>query len=71
MCNCVNDAINKIEEHGYSSVKAPVEFLSGRLYLEFTGVKNGQKKEKAIPVLLSKCPFCGESMVKEVAGNES
>lgn len=64
MCNCVKNAIKNIEENGYSDVIAPVEFLSGRLYLEFTGVKNGQKKTKPIPVLLSKCPFCGERMVK-------
>ena len=60
MCNCVQEMIDKITEKGFENVEAPVELLSGRLYLTFTGYKKGQKKQREIPVLLSKCPMCGK-----------
>ena len=56
--------IDKIVEKGFENVEAPVELLSGRLYLTFTGNKKGQKKRE-IPVLLSKCPFCGKEYGKD------
>ena len=60
MCNCIQEMISEITEKGFENVEAPIELLSGRLYLEFTGNKKGQKKKRTIPVLLSKCPICGE-----------
>lgn len=60
MCDCVQKMIDGITEKGFENVEAPIELLSGRLYLTFTGNKNGQKKTREIPVLLSKCPLCGE-----------
>ena len=65
MCNCVQEMIGKITEKGFENVEAPVELLSGRLYLTFTGNKKGQKKHREIPVLLSKCPLCGEKYEKD------
>lgn len=59
MCNCVQKMISKMTEKGFENVEAPIELLSGRLYLSFSGNKKGQKKKREIPVLLSKCPFCG------------
>lgn len=70
-CECVKNAIKKVEELGYSNVEAPIELLSGRLYLEFKGVKSGQKKARPIPIMLSKCPFCGKKIGKEVPANET
>lgn len=60
MCDCVQKMIDYITEKGFENVEAPIELLSGRLYLTFTGNKNGQKKTREIPVLLPKCPLCGE-----------
>lgn len=45
---------------GYESIFPPVEVLSGRAYLSFTVTEQGKKKNKEIPLLLSKCPFCNE-----------
>jgi hypothetical protein len=44
------------------NIFAPRELCSGRLYLNFTGkqVVKGKQKDVKIPILLSKCPFCGE-----------
>ena len=60
MCDCIQKMIDNITEKGFENVGAPVELLYGRLYLTFTGKKKGQKREREIPVLLSKCPLCGE-----------
>lgn len=60
MCNCMNEAIEKMQElKAFESVDAPVELLSGRAYLEFTVKEKGKKRERKMPVLLSRCPFCG------------
>ena len=61
MCNCMNEAIEKIQKTGrYESVEAPTDLLSGKAYLEFVVMENGKKRERKMPVLLSRCPFCGE-----------
>lgn len=61
MCDCVRNIIVNIEQKGYEEVDAPMELLSGRLYIEFIGRKKGQKKVRKIPVVLPKCPFCGKN----------
>lgn len=59
MCNCMNEAIEKIRKAGrYESVEAPTDLLSGKAYLEFTVKEKGKKRERKMPVLLSRCPFC-------------
>ena len=59
-CACLKNAIEKMEQNGFENIEPPLEILSGRLYLSFGGNKKGQKKKREIPVLLSKCPFCGK-----------
>ena len=60
MCKCVYEMAQRIKyTKGYESVSPPVEILSGRVYLDFT-VKEKGKKKKEVPLLLSKCPFCGK-----------
>lgn len=59
-CDCLQNAISKMEQNGFENIEPPLEILSGRLYLSFSGNKKGQKKKREIPVLLSKCPFCGK-----------
>lgn len=71
MCNCIEEMISKIEQNGFENVEAPQELLTGRLYLTFTGNKEGQKKRRDIPVTLSKCPMCGKLYEEsEVENNE-
>ena len=60
VCGCLQNAILKMEQNGFENIEPPLEFLSGRLYLSFSGNKKGQKRKREIPVLLSKCPFCGK-----------
>lgn len=72
MCNCkqtVAEKLNEGQPDGFR-VSLPVELLSGRIYLSCIqrGVTSkGKSMEKTMPLLLSKCPFCGEvySGVKE------
>lgn len=60
MCNCMREMEQKlIEKMGCDDADGPVELLSGRAYITFTARNNG-KKDKEIPVMLSKCPFCGK-----------
>lgn len=74
-CNCLTQIIDGIKKNypEYEDVTAPVELLTGRIYLNFTADKpyRGKKKHVDIPVLLSKCPFCGEKYKdeNEVVGN--
>ena len=46
----------------YENIAPPIEMFSGRIYLSFSADKpyRGKKKQVDVPVLLSKCPFCGE-----------
>ena len=59
-CDCLQNTISKMEQSGFENIEPPLEILSGRLYLSFSGNKKGKKKKREIPVLLSKCPFCGK-----------
>jgi len=60
MCNCMKEMEQKlVEKCGFDEVDAPVELLSGRVYLTFIARRNG-KKDKEVPVMLSKCPICGK-----------
>jgi hypothetical protein len=57
----------------YENIISPIEMFSGRMYLSFTADKpcKGKMKQVDVPVLLSKCPFCGEKYEddKEVTEN--
>lgn len=64
-CMCLTESIKNMEESGFENIEPPLELLSGRLYLSFKGKKKGMKKEREIPVLLSKCPFCGKPYESE------
>ena len=47
MCNCMNEAIEKIQKAGrYESVEAPTDLLSGKAYLEFVVKEKGKKRER-------------------------
>ena len=63
-CECIGQVIEGIQKNypEYEDITAPIELLSGRVYLNFTADKpfRGKKKRVEVPVLLSKCPFCGE-----------
>lgn len=63
-CEELKNIIQAIQKHypDYENISPPVELLSGRMYLNFTADKpfRGKMKQVEIPVLLSKCPFCGE-----------
>lgn len=67
MCNCIYDIKKRLEENGYKHVQPPVEIISGRVYISFTATEPGKTKEKEVPMLLSKCPFCGKKYEKELA----
>lgn len=68
-CDCVAQVIEGIKESypGYEDITPPIELLSGKIYLNFTAEipYRGKKKQVDIPILLSKCPFCGKPYVKE------
>jgi len=64
-CNCANEAAKKVAAaySSYKNVFPPVELLSGRTYLNFTCekvTKSGRMKQIEVPMLLTKCPFCGK-----------
>lgn len=62
-CDCLEQIVDGItKQHPeYENITSPVELLSGRVYLNFTAYRTvrGKRKQVDIPVLLSKCPFCG------------
>lgn len=60
MCDCIKNIIKNLKQKGYEQVARPVEPLSGKLYLQFTGRKEGQFEDEKIAVLIPKCPFCGQ-----------
>lgn len=68
-CDCVKKIIDGIKKQypEYEGITPPVELLSGRIYLNFTADKpyRGKKKQVDIPVLLSKCPFCGKKYLDD------
>lgn len=58
MCNCMKEVEQKFKDNfGYEEVSGPVEVLSGRAYLSFEVKDKG--KTKQVPMMLSKCPICG------------
>lgn len=61
MCKCLYEKAEQMKEvGGYEEVFPPIEILSGRAYMMFTVKEHGKKKEKQVPMLLSKCPICGK-----------
>lgn len=61
MCNCMDEILEKMcEMENIEQVLPPIEVISERAYLEFTVKEKGKKRERKLPVLLSRCPFCGE-----------
>lgn len=62
-CDCAKKMVEKIKETHceFEDVYPPIELISGRMYINFTGTKKvkGKKKDVDVPILLSKCPFCG------------
>gem|GEM_PF-742575 len=78
MCNCMKELEQKfIEKLGFEEADAPVELLSGRAYLSFTVREAGKNKTKQMPMMLSKCPICGqeyekkETQERQLPGNQS
>ena len=66
MCNCMDEITERLKEKmGYEYVGAPVEMLSGRTFITFYCKEPGKKKDKEMPMLLSRCPFCGEKYPDE------
>lgn len=67
MCECIKRIIDGIEEQGYKNVQAPIEYLSGKTYSDFTydkPIRGGKFKQSTFPVLNSFCPFCGEKKIE-------
>lgn len=61
MCNCMDEVLEKMRGmENIEQVLPPIEVISERAYLEFTVKEKGKKRERKLPVLLSRCPFCGE-----------
>ena len=61
MCNCMDEVLKKMcGMENIEQVLPPIEVISERAYLEFTVKEKGKKRERKMPVLLSRCPFCGE-----------
>ena len=61
MCNCMGEVLEKMcGMENIEQVLPPIEVISERAYLEFTVKEKGKKRERKLPVLLSRCPFCGE-----------
>lgn len=61
MCNCMDEVLEKMcAMENIEQVLPPIEVISERAYLEFTVKEKGKKRERKLPVLLSRCPFCGE-----------
>lgn len=40
-CDCLQNSISKMEQNGFENIEPPLEILSGRLYLSFSGNKKG------------------------------
>lgn len=71
MCNCASNLVEQLYETGYEDIEAPVELLSGRLYLVFSARKKGKKGIKKIPMVLSNCPICGKKYDSEEVQDET
>lgn len=65
MCDCMNEIMQRMKEsQGYKWIAPPMEMFSGKTYITFTVIEAGGKKRKEVPLLLEKCPFCGEKYRK-------
>ena len=65
MCDCMRKLEQRfIEEQGCEEANAPVELLSGRVYLSFTVRMKGKINTKQMYLMLSKCPICGKEYEK-------
>ena len=64
MCDCMKEMVDKLKamNENIDYIFPPVEMLSGRAYITFIAKEKGKKKESKVPVLLSKCPFCGKKI---------
>ena len=61
MCNCMNEKTKQLQELlNAESVEAPVDMITNKAYLEFDVKMKDKKKSVKIPMLLSRCPFCGK-----------
>lgn len=68
MCECIKRILTALEEKGYKNATAPIEFLSGKTYSDFyydKPTRGGKFSHKAVPVLNSFCPFCGEKIIEK------
>lgn len=60
MCNCMKEKMEQMKEKmEFEYVLPPIEILSGRAFLEFEVKEKGKKRNRKMPMLLSRCPFCG------------
>lgn len=60
MCNCMNEAIEKFrKQEDTKAWKRRQIFCLGSVS-GICGKGKGKKRERKMPVLLSRCPFCGE-----------
>lgn len=68
MCDCMDKMAQQLKEKNlaYEYVLPPINLVTGRAYLQFTaGIKRDKNvKEVQIPIILSKCPFCGQPYPK-------
>lgn len=65
MCDCMKKMEQRfIDEMGFEEAEAPVELLSGRVYLSFTVRRKDKANTKQMYVMLSKCPICGQEYKK-------
>lgn len=74
-CDCHKIIIDGIKKQypEYQNIVPPIELLSGRIYSNFTADKpsRGKMKQVDVPVLLSKCPFCGRKYKDEFSNKET
>lgn len=62
MCNCMNEKIEQMKEKfDLEEVVPPMELFSGRAILEFEVKEKCKKRSIKMPMILSRCPFCGKS----------
>lgn len=74
MCNCIKEIREKIKElTGSETVLAPIELITGRLYITFDVERikpNGRNKFEKFHSTLPCCPFCGVKYDEKPEGGE-
>jgi hypothetical protein len=61
MCDCINRTNKRFAEHKLNTKLAPAYFPSGRVRLVVATCKvNEKEKGKAMNMIATYCPFCGE-----------